>query len=166
MSHSSFSVNKSSEKVSEKFSEKPDSPIDSVQTKNEKKKKQRRKAQSWSSLEDQLLLSGVEKYGISNWVEIAKHVGTRSRKQCRERYVNHVCPSIDNRNWTLQEDLFILKAHGQMNDRWCTIAKTLKGRTARAIRNRYFTLTHKPKTCFVPSSITFYVIEGGKMDWN
>ena len=165
MSHSSFSVNKSSEKVSEKFSEKPDSPIDSVQTKNEKKKKQRRKAQSWSSLEDQLLLSGVEKYGISNWVEIAKHVGTRSRKQCRERYVNHVCPFINTRNWTADEDSFILKAHDQMKDRWCSIAKSLDGRTARAVRNRYFTLVSKPKTCFVPSSIPFTVIIGGVLSW-
>ena len=128
-------------------------------------KKQRRKAQSWSEEEDRKLLHAVELFGTSKWVEIARYVGTRSRKQCRERYVNHVCPSIDNRDWTAEEDKFILQAHGLLNDRWCSIAKSLKGRTARAIRNRYYALVHKPKTCFVPSKIPFTVIIGGKIEW-
>ena len=140
-------------------------PDDQSEKKRKTMKKQRRKAQIWSETEDKLLLSAVNKYGVSNWVEIAKYVGTRTRKQCRERYVNHVCPFINTRNWTADEDSFILKAHDQMKDRWCSIAKSLDGRTARAVRNRYFTLVSKPKTCFVPSSIPFTVIIGGVLSW-
>ena len=126
-------------------------------------KKKRKAGQSWKEDEDTRLLTAVQIYGTSRWVEISKYVGTRSRKQCRERYVNHVCPSIDNREWTNEEDELIMKYHNQFNNKWCFIAKQLKGRTARAIRNRYYSLMNKPKTCFVPSKMNYRIIIGGKI---
>ena len=125
------------------------------------KKKKRKAGQSWKEDEDTRLLTAVEIYGTSRWVEIAKYVGTRSRKQCRERYVNHVCPTIDNREWTEDEDAMIMKLHSQCENKWCYIAKQMKGRTARAIRNRYYSLINRPKTCFVPTKMNFKVIIGG-----
>jgi len=36
----------------------------------------------------------VEKFGLNNWVDIAKSMNGRIGKQCRERWYNHLQPDI------------------------------------------------------------------------
>ncbi|KAL7720709.1 Trichome differentiation protein GL1 [Entamoeba marina] len=127
-------------------------------------KKPRKKAKNWSKDEDNKLLTAVDILGDTNWVEIAKYVGTRSRKQCRERYINHVSPKIDKRKWTKEEDEIIMNTYQLVGGKWCIINRKLEGRTARSVRNRFKTLTSKLRTnsCFcVVNEVDYFVVNGG-----
>ncbi|ELP94066.1 hypothetical protein EIN_183730 [Entamoeba invadens IP1] len=126
-------------------------------------KRPRRQGSLWLPEEDAKLLEAVRKYGESKWVEIAEMVGTRSRKQCRERYINHLNPTIDNSKWSTEEDMTILRQYALIGSKWCSIASCLNNRTARATRNRYYSLSNKQKnvSCFTPSSVRYTVDVGG-----
>ncbi|KAL9243974.1 hypothetical protein vseg_017800 [Gypsophila vaccaria] len=40
----------------------------------------------WNADEEILLLEGIGMYGLSNWAEVAEHVGTKSKSECIEHY--------------------------------------------------------------------------------
>ncbi|BFU18697.1 myb family DNA-binding domain containing protein [Entamoeba histolytica HM-3:IMSS] len=128
--------------------------------KERKGRKERRQGKMWTNEEDNKLMRGVERYGESKWVEISKEVGSRTRKQCRERYINHLKPSIDTSQWKREEDEIILQQHSVFGSHWCSIAMYLNNRTARSIRNRYYSLINKKSnsSCFKPSTMTHYKI--------
>jgi hypothetical protein len=50
----------------------------------------------WSAEEDAFLAQLVEKHGAEKWVQIAKLLGSRSGKQCRERWHNHLDPTSEH----------------------------------------------------------------------
>ncbi|ELP84481.1 transcription factor MYB59, putative [Entamoeba invadens IP1] len=102
---------------------------------NESRKK-RKSPTSWSESEDFLLKQAVETFGDGHWVEVSQHVGTRSRKQCRERYINFVNPDINTAPWKQSEDKIIIDMYMRNGNKWTLMNKLLPGRTARAIRNR------------------------------
>ncbi|ELP92095.1 trichome differentiation protein GL1, putative [Entamoeba invadens IP1] len=131
----------------------------------EKGKRQRKTGFPWKEDEDLRLLSAVKSLGTKQWVEIAKLVGTRSRKQCRERYVNHISPSIDKRPFSRKEDDAIYNGFYLLGNKWSKIAKNLEGRTARSIRNRYKVLAVNRKlSCFsVSKKSTYEIVTGGNV---
>lgn len=47
----------------------------------------------WTPEEDDALRELVRKYGAEKWTQIATYMKSRSRKQCRERWHNHLDPS-------------------------------------------------------------------------
>jgi hypothetical protein len=50
--------------------------------------------QAWTSDEDTKLLELVERHGPSNWSRIAAELPSRIGKQCRERWHNHLSPTV------------------------------------------------------------------------
>ncbi|THU74195.1 hypothetical protein C4D60_Mb04t30810 [Musa balbisiana] len=42
----------------------------------------------WNADEEILLLEGIEMYSLGNWVEVAEHVGTKSKALCIEHYTS------------------------------------------------------------------------------
>ncbi|GAB4859338.1 Transcriptional adapter ada2 [Ancistrocladus abbreviatus] len=42
----------------------------------------------WNADEEILLLEGIEMYGLSNWTEVAEHVGTKSKSDCIDHYTS------------------------------------------------------------------------------
>ncbi|KLT41943.1 hypothetical protein CC85DRAFT_246755 [Cutaneotrichosporon oleaginosum] len=41
----------------------------------------------WGADEEMLLLNGCQLHGLGNWIEIADHVGTRTKEECERHYI-------------------------------------------------------------------------------
>lgn len=108
---------------------------------------------TWSAEEDRSLVGIVEDRGPKNWNVIAKELnaqlyGTmpvRQGKQCRERWFNHLNPTLRKGNWKVSEDIYILESQINIGNRWSEIAKGLDGRTENSVKNRYKCMIKKAK---------------------
>ncbi|KAJ8607601.1 hypothetical protein MRB53_040185 [Persea americana] len=89
----------------------------------------------WSSQEDQLLLTLVNVHGAHNWVRISSTIGTRSPKQCRERFHQNLKPNLNHDPITPEEGLLIEQMVQEMGKRWAEIARRLRGRSDNAVKN-------------------------------
>lgn len=111
----------------------------------------RQERQAWQSWEDELLRSIVTTEGTKHWTAVAKtmnekaHSGMQVRhgKQCRERWYNHLDPTLRKGNWTREEDLFLLEKQQEMGNRWSEIARLLLGRNENSVKNRFKSLLRK-----------------------
>lgn len=94
-------------------------------------------------------MSVVKKHGAKRWNYIATFLGGRNGKQCRERYLNHLDPSINKETWSVQEDDVIYQSQLKFKNQWSKMSKLLPGRTANAVKNRWnSTLKRKQETYY------------------
>lgn len=93
----------------------------------------------WTEQEDNLLRSLVDRLGQGLWAAIAAQIPGRSGKQVRERWLNHLSPTVTKRPWSVEEDKIILDSHRRMGNCWSRIAKLLQGRSDNSVKNRFYT---------------------------
>lgn len=72
------------------------------------------------------------------WSMIAKSMGIRSGKQCRERWHQHLRPGLVKGKWTAEEDALIEQLQKQHGNKWSKIAESLPHRTDNDIKNFWF----------------------------
>ncbi|KAK4191667.1 putative Myb-like DNA-binding protein [Podospora australis] len=89
----------------------------------------------WSQNEDAYLMSLIQTQGPLNWVRIAAMLGTRSPKQCRERYHQNLKPTLNHDPITAEEGVMIERLVRQHGKRWAEIARHLPGRSDNAVKN-------------------------------
>ncbi|KDO29020.1 hypothetical protein SPRG_06075 [Saprolegnia parasitica CBS 223.65] len=95
---------------------------------------------AWTPHEDELLRRRVEKAGSESWSKIAESVPGRSSKQCRDRWRNHLDPSLIKTAFTTDEEIALENAYEELGNRWTEIAKRLPGRSEHDIKLRWKTM--------------------------
>ena len=90
----------------------------------------------WTEEEDECLKQAVakcSKAGPVRWPDVAQLPGLSGRrtgKQCRERFINHLCSSLKKKDeWSPHEDFSIVSLLFRMGTKWSVITPFIPGRT-------------------------------------
>lgn len=95
------------------------------------------KRKYFTSEEDSLLISAAAKYQHENWKTIAKFVPGKSPKQCRDRYINYLKPSLHFRPWNEEEDRLLVSLVNKYGTHWSNMAKQFPDRSTNSLKNRW-----------------------------
>jgi hypothetical protein len=95
------------------------------------------KKSKWTPEEDEQLRVAVQLYGTDSWGRISLRVPRRSGKQCRERWLGQLAPSVSKGTWTADEDAVLIRNHAIAGNRWTAIATHLPGRSSLQVKNRW-----------------------------
>ena len=121
------------------------------------------KAGVWCAAEDELLFSCIQD-GL-DWKEVASRLNSiiysgvkvRTSKHCKERWGNHLDPSIDRGPWNSQEDLAVFEGFKRHRTAWSQIASELGNRTGTAVKNRFYSLIRKEQQLYGESDVDEHV---------
>ena len=90
--------------------------------------------------EDELLKELVSKNGLYNWEKVAEEMKTRNARQCKERYLYYLDPTINNEPFTGEEDLKLLTLVREQGTRWSSLTERFTKRTQYSLKNRWMYL--------------------------
>jgi len=112
---------------------------------------------SWSSEEDEMLRAlvaeatcSIQSDSVISWTMIASKMKTRSAKQCRERWILNLDPSINHEPFLPHEDAILISACSQLGPRWTKIKTLLPGRTENSVKTRFKSLMRKSNLHLLP----------------
>ncbi|OHT11601.1 Myb-like DNA-binding domain containing protein [Tritrichomonas foetus] len=91
--------------------------------------------------EDEQLKKLVAEFGDDDWKLIAEQLGSRTPRQCRERYKNYLMPGIVNGPWTKEEDALLYSKYHEIGPHWSLIGKAFPTRSEVNIKNRWASIS-------------------------
>jgi hypothetical protein len=108
---------------------------------------------SWTPWEDQQLTEAVIQIGTKNWALVGATMQLVSRgecnrtgKQCRERWHNHLDPSLIHAPFSAEEDAQLIRLQQIFANKWTEISKRMPGRSDNAVKNRWNSCLSKVDT--------------------
>lgn len=107
----------------------------------------------WSKEEDEIIIELVKQNGPKKWSAIAQHLPGRIGKQCRERWCNHLDPTIKKEAWTQEEELALIHFHRMYGNKWAELSKFIPGRTDNAIKNHWNSSVKKKLDSYLASGL-------------
>ncbi|KAI5250786.1 hypothetical protein E4T42_04700 [Aureobasidium subglaciale] len=93
---------------------------------------------TWAEEEDMILLSIVSACEPCDWNQISNILGTRTPKQCAERYHQNLRPGLNHDPLTTYECFLVDKLVRERGTCWAYIAKQLVNRSENKIKNWYY----------------------------
>jgi hypothetical protein len=99
----------------------------------------------WTPEEDDYLKILVAQFGEDHWDEVAAQMPNRNQRQCSERYVTYLAPSMTNCPWTPEEDAHLAGEVQKVGQRWSKISMSFPGRSAVDIKNHWFFLEEQQR---------------------
>lgn len=120
-----------------------------------------KKSKKWTKLQDKHLAVCVEKVvALKNetlqgrpdksrfyfWLHVSHALlaldadSPRTAKSCRERWINHAKPGLNDGAFSVEEDEFIRQFLGEHGRRWAEMARRSNNRSEAALKNRFFQL--------------------------
>lgn len=90
--------------------------------------------------EDNLLMNAVLKYKQESWNEIAQYVPGRTPKQCRDRWVNYLQPSLNFEPWKDSDDQLLVSLVNKYGTHWSKMKTYFPNRSTSSIKNRWYLL--------------------------
>jgi hypothetical protein len=104
----------------------------------------KRNPNSWTPVEDQRLIEAVMLNGTKNWAQVGTTMQlvtdgacNRTGKQCRERWHNHLDPTLSHAPFTAEEDAKLIRLQQIFDNKWTEISKRMPGRSDNAVKNRW-----------------------------
>mmetsp|Transcript_11792 Transcript_11792/g.17508 ORF Transcript_11792/g.17508 Transcript_11792/m.17508 type:complete len:234 (+) Transcript_11792:186-887(+) len=98
---------------------------------------------TWTKAEDQQLMEIVREMGPKRWSTIAEKLEGRIGKQCRERWYNHLDPTIKKTPWTEKEIDILIQEQKRLGNKWAEISKALEGRPNNQCKNQFNSIMNK-----------------------
>lgn len=115
--------------------------------------KRNNKKNKWNKEEDTIIKEIIRRFGTYHWEKIASKLNKeikaeKTGRQCRERWINQLCPDFKKQKWSKKEDIILLEEFLKLGNQWSQIAKCIPGRTNHCIRNRFYSeLRKKLRRC-------------------
>lgn len=82
------------------------------------------------------------------WKEVSKLIGTRTPKQCRERWVNHLNPSLKKTPWTPRQEWILFLTQKLLGNRWTEIKRIFTERSENDVKNRWYSKFNKKRSYY------------------
>ncbi|OHT06661.1 hypothetical protein TRFO_25188 [Tritrichomonas foetus] len=95
----------------------------------------------FTKAEDKRLAELVSIYDDHAWDKVAKHMPSRTPRQCRERWTNYVNPIISQRPWTHHEDHLLMIKQNKYGNKWKSISRFFPDRSKNSIKYRWLLLS-------------------------
>jgi hypothetical protein len=88
--------------------------------------------------EDAALMSLMGREADVDWEAVANKMEGRSARQCRERWVNYLAPTIRNDSWTEDENRLLVDKINELGHCWAKIGHFFNGRSQNDVKNRWY----------------------------
>ena len=105
---------------------------------NNQLKNSTRTRKMFSKIEDSILTYTINQFPDISWVEIAKFIPGRSPRQCRERWINYLSPSLNQEQWSKEEDNLLLELVKKNGKKWSLLTEYFPSRSYSNIKNRWY----------------------------
>ena len=93
--------------------------------------------------DDKKLREIVSRCGENDWNLIATKMETRNARQCKERWENYLCSSVNRSQFTAEEDMLLLTKYNELGSKWVSISKFFQNRTDISIKSRWMVLKRR-----------------------